>query len=104
MSVAEEIVDDSEGEDEDFLLLTGIENTKENTLEITEDTNIRLIAVIMPNDRSVGQDWSEFRVTVKEVEKLTRFKFFDKVNSDVINPLKGVEDDIPVPPPAPVHH
>jgi hypothetical protein len=34
LSVAEEIIDDSEGEDEDFLLLTGIENTLE-----TKDTN-----------------------------------------------------------------
>ena len=62
--------------------------------EITEDTHIRIIAVIMPNDRTVGLDWTAYRVTVKEVEKLTKFKFFDKVKAEIIDPLKGIEDDI----------
>jgi len=71
---------------------------------ITEDAEIRLIAVIMPNDQSVGQDWSQFRTSVKDVERLTRLKFFDKVPAAVINPLKGQEDDVPIPSPEPVHH
>jgi len=35
----------------------------------------RTIAVIMPNDQSVDQDWSKFRVSVSEVEKLSGLRF-----------------------------
>jgi endonuclease G len=72
--------------------------------EITEDTHVRLIAVVVPNDRSPGLDWTEFRVTVKEVERMTKYTFFGSVDPDVIKPLKGLEDDIPVGPPLPVDH
>jgi endonuclease G, mitochondrial len=57
------------------------------------DANTRLIAVIMPNDRSVPQDnWWRYRVSVKEVEELTGYTFFDKVPADIINPLKEEVD------------
>jgi endonuclease G len=57
------------------------------------DANTRLIAIIMPNDRSVPQDnWWRYRVSVKEVEELTGYPFFDKVPADIINPLKEEVD------------
>src|SRR5579883_3230309 len=43
------------------------------------DEHTRLIAVIMPNDMTVGEDWAKFRVSVKDVEKLTGYKFFSNV-------------------------
>jgi endonuclease G len=58
--------------------------------------NTRLIAVIMPNDMSVGEEWAGFRVSVKDVETLTGYKFFDKVPDTVIEPLKEVVDDEPI--------
>jgi endonuclease G len=63
------------------------------------DADTRLIAVIMPNDRSVPQDnWWRYRVSVKDVEELTGYTFFDKVSADIINPLKEEVDSefIPV--------
>jgi endonuclease G, mitochondrial len=52
----------------------------------------RLIAVIMPNDMSVGEDWAGFRCTVKQVEDLTGYKFFDRVPDAIIGPLKEKKD------------
>jgi endonuclease G len=59
----------------------------------------RLIAVVMPNDQSVGHGWAKFRTSVREVEKLTGYKFFDRVPADVIGPLKDKVDGEHVPPP-----
>jgi endonuclease G len=57
------------------------------------DENTRLIAVIMPNDRSVPQNnWWQYRVSVKEVEELTGYTFFDNVPATIINPLKEEVD------------
>ena len=53
----------------------------------------RLIAVIMPNDETVGEDWRGFRVSVKDVEQLTGFKFFDKLNPVMMELLKEKVDD-----------
>jgi endonuclease G, mitochondrial len=57
------------------------------------DQNTRLIAVVMPNDNTVGEDWTEYRTSVKDVEALTGFKFFDRIVEDVIGPLKDVIDN-----------
>ncbi|MDB6022243.1 MAG: nucA [Pedosphaera sp.] len=57
----------------------------------------RLIAVIMPNDMTVGEDWSRFRVPVKSVEKLTGYRFFDRVPANIIEPLKEKTDDEHIP-------
>jgi endonuclease G len=59
----------------------------------------RLIAVIMPNDMSVGEEWGGYRVSVADVEKLTGYRFFDKVPAAIINPLKKKVDRLPIPPP-----
>jgi hypothetical protein len=57
------------------------------------DANTRLIAVIMPNDRSVPQDhWWQYRVSVKDVAEITGYTFFDQVPADIINPLKEEVD------------
>ena len=61
--------------------------------EPTIDQNTRLIAVVMPNDNTVGEDWTEYRTSVKDVEALTGFRFFDRVADDVIGPLKDVIDN-----------
>jgi endonuclease G len=70
--------------------------------KVNEST--RLIAVIMPNDMSVGEGWADFRVSVKDVEKLTGYKFFDKVPDSVIEPLKEEVDDEAIPSPESAHH
>ena len=57
------------------------------------DANTRLIAVIMPNDRSVPQDnWWRYRVSVKEVEEMTGYTFFDQVPAHIITPLREEVD------------
>jgi endonuclease G, mitochondrial len=68
------------------------------------DQNTRLIGVIMPNDQSVGYDWAKFRVPVKEIEELTSYKFFDKGDSEILDPLKEEADAVPIPPPVPIEH
>lgn len=58
----------------------------------------RVIAVVMPNDQSVGHGWAKYRTTVKEVEALTGYKFFDRVPPIVTDPLKAKVDDEHIPP------
>ena len=53
----------------------------------------RLIAVIMPNVRNVSDDWTEYRTSVKKVEKLTGYRFFTSVPEAVSEALKRVVDD-----------
>jgi endonuclease G len=53
----------------------------------------RVIAVVMPNDQSVTHGWAKYRTSVREVEKLTGYKFFDRVPAAVIDPLKEKVDD-----------
>ena len=64
----------------------------------------RLIAVIMPNDGSVKHDWPHYRTSVKKVEKLTGYTFFDRVPAEVINPLKEKVDEVVVRPGRPRPH
>jgi endonuclease G, mitochondrial len=71
---------------------------------LDENSNIRLIGVIVPNDDTVGFDWAKYRVPVKEVEELTGYRFFDKVRSSVIDPLKEEHDEVPIPPPVHIVH
>ena len=59
-------------------------------------TKTRLIAVIMPNNMSVGEDWAKYRVSVAAVEKLTGYTFFDKVPAAKITPLKQKVDRQPI--------
>jgi endonuclease G len=59
--------------------------------------NTRVIAIIMPNDQTVGYDWAKYRVAVKEVEKLTGLKFFPALPEDLAKELKGKVDEVEIP-------
>jgi endonuclease G, mitochondrial len=69
---------------------------------VDEDT--RLIAVVMPNDTTVGEDWGRFRVSVKDVEELTGYTFFSNVDPKIIGPLKETVDDEEIEAQAPIIH
>jgi endonuclease G len=58
--------------------------------------NTRVIAVIMPNDQSVGYDWTKYRVTTGEVEKLTGLHFFRTLPADLAEPLREHLDRVEV--------
>jgi endonuclease G len=64
----------------------------------------RLIAVIVPNDRTPGFDWSGYRVSVEEVEELAELKFIDRVADPDFVDKKAEVDQIPIGPPLPVTH
>lgn len=56
----------------------------------------RLIAVWMPNDNSVTDEWPKFRVSAAEVEKKTGLKFFPLIPDEVARGLKEKADDVKV--------
>jgi endonuclease G len=68
------------------------------------DANTRLIAVIMPNDMTLGEQWAGFRVSVHEVEQLTGYTFFTQVPAAVIEPLKDEVDAEPIAAPSALTH
>src|SRR5262249_11346073 len=41
--------------------------------------NCRVTAILMPNNQSVGFDWTKYRTAAREVERLTKFRFFRNV-------------------------
>ncbi len=57
------------------------------------DRDTRLIAVDMPNDQTVGEDWRKYVTSVKAVEALTGYTFFGAADQSVIGSLKGKIDD-----------
>jgi hypothetical protein len=58
------------------------------------DKDVRVIAVVMPNDTKVlKQKWSKYQVSVEEVEKLTSYTFFDKVPDKVAKALRKKGDE-----------
>jgi len=59
--------------------------------------NSRLIAVVMPNDMTVGHGWAKYRTSVKKVEKLTGYNFFSSVPAAIIDPLKEKVDQEHIP-------
>jgi endonuclease G len=68
------------------------------------NTTTRLIAVIMPNDMSVGEEWAGYRVSVHAVEQLTGYTFFDRVPAAIIGPLKAEVDSERIPHPVAMRH
>lgn len=56
----------------------------------------RAIAVWVPNDDTVVEDWTRYRVSVAEVEKKTKLKFWPLLNEDVAAALKEKPDDVKV--------
>jgi len=57
----------------------------------------QVIAVVMPNDQSVGHGWAKYRTSVAEVEALTGYTFFDRLPKAIIDPLKQKVDDERIP-------
>jgi endonuclease G len=59
--------------------------------------NSRVIAVVMPNDQTVGQDWTRYRTTARAIEKLTGFRFFQAgVPDEIAEELRDHLDDVKV--------
>ena len=56
----------------------------------------RLIAIIMNNDQAHTKEWASFRRPVKDVERLTGYKFFTNVPAQIIEPLKEQADQEPI--------
>jgi endonuclease G len=56
----------------------------------------RVLAVMMPNNQSIGHDWQRYRTSVRDVESLTGCRFFDRVPPNIIDPLKSRVDDAPI--------
>lgn len=54
----------------------------------------RTIAVWMPNDDTVTDDWASYRVSVAEVEKKTKLKFFPLVPDEVAAAIKEKPDEV----------
>jgi DNA/RNA endonuclease G (NUC1) len=50
----------------------------------------------MPNNQSVGFDWTKYRTTARDVEKLTGFRFFRNVPEDVAEALRDHRDSVVV--------
>jgi endonuclease G len=65
--------------------------------------NTRVIAVIIPNNQSVGFDWSKYRVAPKDVERLTGNRFFRDIPEDVAEALRDHVDDVDIPVSVPPH-
>jgi len=63
--------------------------------------NTRVIAVLFPNDQTVGFDWAKYRVPVRKVERLTGYTFFRNVPEEVAAALKEGADDVEVRAPTP---
>jgi endonuclease G, mitochondrial len=58
--------------------------------------NTRVIAVIMPNDQSVDYNWAKYRVTTRQVEKLTGLHFFPSVEAETRGALLDHLDKVEV--------
>jgi endonuclease G len=78
-----------------LVVVEGGRGTPEDLDRVTAAT--RVIAVVMPNDRSVGRDWGRYRVSVREVESLTGYTFFARLSPVIAEQLKAKSDAIPVP-------
>ena len=63
------------------------------------DADARLIGLITPNDQTVDEHWEKYRHSVREIEQLTGYHFFDRADAAVLDPLKAKADTQPVPPP-----
>jgi endonuclease G len=59
--------------------------------------NTRVIAIMMPNDQSVGFDWTKYRVRASQVEKLTGLKFFRALPEELADALRDHLDEVNVP-------
>lgn len=58
-----------------------------------DDDDTRIIAVVMPNDDTVREEWGKYRTSVAKIEKLTQLQFFDAIQGDLAALKKAVDDD-----------
>jgi endonuclease G len=58
--------------------------------------NTRVIAVVMPNDQTVDYNWPKYRVTTREVEKLTGYRFFTALPEELAEALRDHLDEVKV--------
>jgi endonuclease G, mitochondrial len=56
--------------------------------------NTRVIAVVMPNDQTVGFDWARYRTSAKEIERKTGCTFFRNVPALVAVAMRSHIDDM----------
>ncbi|BAZ90037.1 sugar-non-specific nuclease NucA homolog [Raphidiopsis curvata NIES-932] len=54
--------------------------------DITSRTSV--IAVNIPNDRELEDDWKKFLTTVDQIEKLTEYDFLSNVPTSIQNVLE----------------
>ena len=54
---------------------------------------MRMIGVIMPNEQSIDPDWKKYLVSVKDVEKLTGYKFFPNIDEQLGDVIKSAVDN-----------
>jgi endonuclease G len=57
----------------------------------------RVIAVVMPNDNSLGFNWAQYRTSVDQIETITHLKFFDKLPPATAAALKSKVDTVDIP-------
>jgi endonuclease G len=55
----------------------------------------RSLAVWIPNNQTVSEDWRPYAVSVAEVEKRTGYKFFPLIPDDLATPIKSRADREP---------
>jgi endonuclease G len=58
--------------------------------------NTRVIAVVVPDDQSVGYNWAQYRTTAREIERQTGYTFFRGVPSEVAEALRDHRDEVKV--------
>jgi endonuclease G, mitochondrial len=63
--------------------------------EVMPTQTTRAIAVWVPNDQTVPEDWKPYAVSVATVEERTGYKFFPLVPDDVAAPIKSRTDSGP---------
>jgi DNA/RNA endonuclease G (NUC1) len=63
--------------------------------------NSRFISIIMPNDQTVGFDWTKYRTSARKVEKLTGLRFFNNVDQETAEALRDHLDEVAVKAPQP---
>jgi len=56
-------------------------------------TNTRVIAVNIPNQDAIDNDWRAYRVSVDELERLTGYNFLSKVNSSIQRAIEARVDN-----------
>ena len=73
------------------------DNGVDDVKQITART--RVIAVLMPNDKTPDLTWGQYRTSVAEIEKKTGLHFFNALPAAVASALKQKVDAVKLPPP-----